>query len=239
MQSSSLFSKAVNSYHQVNSLYDGTINCFSTLAQSSVASNETFNYKEALKQSDKIEFVKAMVHEVDDHEKRNHWTLMKRTDLPTGTKTIMAIWSFKCKRYPDGTLNKKHKARVCAHVGMQTWGQNYWEIYAPVVNWASVRILLAVAKIHCLPSRSIDFVLAFSQADLEVPVYMELQLGFDAPDNENRKFYVLGLNKSLYGLKQAGYNWFAKLSNGLEDRSFVASQVDLWQLNSNIRHIRI
>jgi hypothetical protein len=67
-QSSSLFSNAIDSYHRVNSLYDGTINCFSTLAQSSVASNETFNYKEALQQSDKIEFVKAMVHEVDDHE---------------------------------------------------------------------------------------------------------------------------------------------------------------------------
>jgi hypothetical protein len=224
-QSSSLLSNAIDSYHRVNSLYDGTINCFSTLAQSSVASNETFNYKEALQQSDKIEFVKAMVHEVDDHESRKHWTLIRRSDLPDGTKTIMAIWSFKRKRYPDGTLNK-HKARLCAHGGMQTWGQNYWETYAPVVNWASVRILLAVAKIHGLPSKSIDFVLAFPQADLEVPVYMELPLGFDAPHNESRKLYVLRLNKSLYGLKQAGYNWFAKLSNGLEDRGFVPSSVD-------------
>jgi hypothetical protein len=68
---------------------------------------------------------------------------------------------------------------------MQTWGQNYWEIYAPVVNWASVRILLAVAKIHGLFSKSIDFVLAFPQADLEVLVCMELLLGFDASDNES------------------------------------------------------
>jgi hypothetical protein len=88
-QSSSLLSNAIDSYHRVNSLYDGTINCFSTLAQSSVTSNETFNYKEALQQSDKIEFIKAMVHEVDDHETRKHWTLMKRCDLPYGTKTIM------------------------------------------------------------------------------------------------------------------------------------------------------
>ena len=46
---------------------------------------------------------------------------------------------------------------------------------------------------------------------------MELPLGFDAPESQNRKHYVLQLNKSLYGLKHAGYNWFAKLSNGLED----------------------
>jgi len=58
-------------------------------------------------------------------------------------------------------------------------------MYAPVVNWASVCILLAVAKIHGLSSKSMDFVLAFPQADLEVPVFMELPLGFDAPDSQN------------------------------------------------------
>jgi hypothetical protein len=137
----------------------------------------------------------------------------------------MSIWSFKRKQYSDGTLNK-HKACLCAHGGMQTWGQNYWETYAPVVNWASVCILLAVAKIHGLSSKSIDFVLAFPQADLEVPVFMELPLGFDPPDSQNRKHYVLQLNKSLYGLKQAGYNWFAKLSNGLEGCGFVPSSID-------------
>jgi hypothetical protein len=110
--------------------------------------------------------------------------------MPENTKTIMSIWSFKHKRYPDGTLNK-HKACLCAHGVMQTWGTNYWETYAPVVNWASVRLLLAVTKIHGLPSKSINFVLAFPQADLEVPVYMELPFGFDAPLNENRKLYVL------------------------------------------------
>jgi hypothetical protein len=44
---------------------------------------------------------------------------------------------------------------------------------------------------------------------------MELHLVFDAPNNESWKHHVLRLNKNLYGLKQVGYNWFAKLSNGL------------------------
>jgi hypothetical protein len=220
-----LFSNAIDSYHRANSLYDGTINCYSALAMSAGASNEVFTYKQALQEEDYREFVKAMIKEITDHETREHWTLIDRDKIPPGTKTIMSIWSFKRKRHPDGTLNK-HKARLCAHGGMQTWGQNYWETYAPVVNWASVRLILAVAKIHNLPSKSIDFVLAFPQAPLEVPVYMELPMGFVPEGEGRRQKYVLRLEVSLYGLKQASYNWFAKLKSGLEDRGFVQSNVD-------------
>ena len=78
---------------------------------------------------------------------------MNRNDMPAGSKTYMAIWSFKRKRYPYGSLNK-HKARLCAHGGQQTWFQDYWDTYAPVVTWASVRLLLIVAKIHKLDSRA-------------------------------------------------------------------------------------
>ena len=62
-------------------------------------------------------------------------------------------------------------------------GGNYWETYAPVVNWASICILLGVTKIHGLSSKSIDIVLAVPLAYLEIQVFMELHLGFDAPDN--------------------------------------------------------
>jgi hypothetical protein len=85
-----------------------------------------------------------------------------------------------------------------------------------------------VAKIHGLKSKSIDFVLAFPQADLDVPVYMELPAGvnpIDVSDGDRRR-YVLKLNKSLYGLKQAGFNWFEKLREGLITRDFIQGQVD-------------
>ena len=180
-----------------------------------------------LREDDHKQFFQAMEVELEDHEERNHWTLMEQKDLPIGTKTIMAIWSFKQKRFPDGSLNK-HKARLCAHGGQQTWGLDYWDTYAPVVTWASVCLLLIVAKIHGLQSKSIDFVLAFPQADLDVPVYMELPAGINPINvtDKNRRRYVLKLNKSLYGLKQAGYNWFEKLREGLITRDFIQSQVD-------------
>ena len=101
--------------------------------------------------------------------------MIESNQVSPGTRTVMSIWSFKRKRFLNGTLNK-HKARICVDRGMQTWGLNYWETYAPVVKWASVRLLMTIAKIHDLPSKGIDFVLAFTQTDLEVSVYMEIPM---------------------------------------------------------------
>ena len=42
----------------------------------------------------------------------------------------------------------KYKARICAHFGMQEKGIYYWEMYAPVVQWTSVRIMLALPEIE-------------------------------------------------------------------------------------------
>ncbi len=74
----------------------------------------------------------------------------------------------------------------------------------------------------------INFVLAFPQADLDIPVYMELPTGINPTNvsDDDRCQYILKLNKSLYGLKQAGYNWFKKLCEGLITWDFIQSQVD-------------
>jgi hypothetical protein len=84
-----------DSFHRVNTLYDGTVNCFSTIALSSEALNETFTYKQALQQPDYHDFIEAVVTEVDNHKTRKYWALMLRRDMPADTKTVMSIWSFK------------------------------------------------------------------------------------------------------------------------------------------------
>ena len=100
----------------------------------------------------------------------------------------------------------KYKDRICAHGGMQEKGINYWETYAPAVKWMSVRIMLTLAAIENFHTKSIDFVPAYPQVNIDVDIYMELPQGFNVGTNSG--IYVLKLQKNLYGLKQAGHNWF-------------------------------
>ena len=53
---------------------------------------------EALAAPDKDEFVKAMVKEVRDHERRGHWRVADRSKVPAHCKILPAMWSMACKR---------------------------------------------------------------------------------------------------------------------------------------------
>ena len=77
---------------------------------------------------------------------------------------------------------------------MQQWGVNYWETYAPVVNWINIRFLLILSEIVGLESQAINFVLCISQAELDVPVYMELPVGMEVERTVgDQRQYVLRL----------------------------------------------
>ena len=75
-----------------------------------------------LKYSDAADCIKAMMKEASDHESRNHWSVIPRSEKPPDVKTILAIWAFKRKRFPHGRINK-HKARLCSWRNADLWGQ--------------------------------------------------------------------------------------------------------------------
>ena len=85
--------------------------------------------------------------------------------------------------------------------------------------------MLIVALIHDLLARSIDFVLAFPQADLDVPIFMELPPGIEPKDRDCGE-YVFKLKKFLYRLRQESLYWFEKRKTALTDRGYVSSKVD-------------
>jgi hypothetical protein len=71
------------------------------------------------------------------------------------------------------------------------------------------------------------FILAYPQAEIETPLFMEVPKGISLqglPEGSNE--YVLELKKNLYGQKQAGRVWYKHLTSGLKQLGFVPSLID-------------
>jgi hypothetical protein len=61
----------------------------------------------------------------------------------------------------------KWKARLNIDGSTQIKGVNYWESYAPVASWPTIRLTLTMAIVKGWHTRQIDYVLAYTQADAE------------------------------------------------------------------------
>ena len=97
------------------------------------------------------------------------------------------------------------------------------ETYSPVVQWATVRLMLILTVVFNLKTKATDFSNAFAQADMSgedvyisSPPYMKQFL----------KGTVLKLNKSIYGQVDAPRRWYDKLKEGLEERNFKCCVAD-------------
>jgi Reverse transcriptase (RNA-dependent DNA polymerase) len=168
---------------------------------------------EAMQQPDRAEFVRAMSKEIKSHTDNKNWIIIKRSQVPIGHDVLPAIWAMRRKRRIDTQEVYKWKARINIHGGKQTKGVNYWDTYAPVATWASIRLVLNLAATNGWDTRQLDFVLAYPQAPVETDLYMEIPAGFSIKGGN--KQYVLKLVQNLYGQKQAGRVWYKYLSDGL------------------------
>jgi hypothetical protein len=115
------------------------------------------------------------------------------------------------------------------------YGVDYWETYAPVVSWSTVRLLLTKAHIHGWQSSQINFTQSFTQPPIKEDIYMKIPQGWHIvngiptqhqdPRYRDTSHYIK-LEKSLYGIKQAAHNWFHHLEPGLTKLGFKASAID-------------
>ena len=165
------------------------------------------------------EYIKAMQLEVATLVQQRTWTTVPRTpDL----NVLKGTWVFKLKRLPDGTPSR-FKARFCARGDLQKEGIDFFDTYAPVVQWSTIRLLLSTVLTESWATRQVDYTNAFAQADLREEVYLEFPKMFGPKSGAN---VVLKLLKSLYGLRQAPRTFFEKLRDGLLERGYQQSTTD-------------
>ena len=109
---------------------------------------DVLHYGQAMKAKDKSHLQRAMRKEFFDNEDRKNWNIIPIADVPDGIDVLESIWVFKRKREIIRCQIYKYKARLDIHGGQQTYGDNFFETYSPVVSWTTCRILLLHTIVH-------------------------------------------------------------------------------------------
>ena len=187
-------------------------------AQAAASKDDNPNWWEAMRGPFADEFWKAAIAEIETLEKMGAWEVV---DRPEKANVIDSTWAFKLKRFPDG-LVKKFKARFCARGDQQIEGVDFFETYAPVVQWTTVRLMLILEVLLDLKSKQGDITAAFLHATLkeDEEVYVEMPRGFQ------KKGKVLKLKKTLYGLRQSPRAFWKYMVEKMEASNMPQSKLD-------------
>jgi hypothetical protein len=175
--------------------------------------------KEALSGPDAEEWQEAINYEINQLEKLETWKIV---DPPKGANIIPCHFVLATKRGPNGEKIKL-RARLVANGQRQEYGIDYQETFAPTSNMATIRTVLAMAAKHDWEIHQVDIKSAYLNATLRDDIYMRPPPGYLKPKDEGK---VLKLLRSLYGLKQAGFEWSEELEEFFLDAGFTRSQVD-------------
>lgn len=129
---------------------------------------------------------------------------------PEKSRVLGSKWVFTIKKNETGK-EKCFKARFVAKGFRQIEGIDYFDTFSPVVSFSLVRLFFVVLVIgKGWLHQHLDINSAYLYAKLNEEIYIEQPEGFIERGKEN---FVMKLKKALYGLHQAGREWYFELDN--------------------------
>ena len=197
-------------------------------AQANSNKPDVMYWHQAMREPDREQFIIAAQKEVNDHTANGLWEVVKRKDVPKGALISRGVWSCVRKRRIQTQEVYKWKSRLAYDGSTQTKGLNYWETYAPVIQWPIVRFVRTMALTQGWHIKQVDYVLAYTQAVAETDMYMEAPRGFtfDTQGKQKSDDYVLKIKQNYYGQKQGARVWNRHLVERLVKVGFKQSEHD-------------
>lgn len=176
------------------------------------ADHELINFEQAVTEDC---WKTAMEEETMAINKNDTWELSK---LPPNQQAIGVKWVYKIKRNADGSI-ARYKARLVAKGYKQKYGIDYEEVFAPVVRFDTVRLLISLAASHSWELYQLDVKSAFLNGVLEEEVYVHQPEGFEAK-GEEYKVYML---KKIFVRPQASPTSLECTHRGLSSSNWFCS----------------
>ena len=173
--------------------------------------DEPRTYHEAIGSPEADHWREAMDDEINSLVMMKTWEIVPR---PEDRDTVESKWVYKVKYNANGEI-ARYKARLVAKGYTQVNGLDFNETYAPVTHLETIHLLFGLAVEKDWEIRQIDVKTAYLHGDLDEEIYMEAPDGLEIPDG-----MVLRLRKAIYGLKQAGRQWYLKLKSVLVEMGF-------------------
>jgi hypothetical protein len=174
---------------------------------------EPSSYEEAMLSPDRNKWKQAMDEEIKSQKDNKTWIVVTRASVPDGKRVLQCKWVLKIKRDADGNP-VRYKARLCAKGFMQKYGEDYFDTFAPVISYKTLRLLLTIAAVYDYEIKQIDVVTAFLNAPITEEVYMELPDGYGSDGN------VVRLLRAIYGTKQAPHAWNETVNKQMKSCGF-------------------
>jgi hypothetical protein len=193
-----------------------------------IMTGDPVTYRSAMKTSNAKDWQAAVDLELDTLRNNQTWIAMPK---PKTAKPLHSKWVFKTKLDANGKI-ERFKARLVACGNEQQYGVNYEDTFAPVLDLATVRLVLALSVLWGYPARHGDVPAAYTRAALEAQsdIFMYPPQGMQLTDEERLaggEAPVLKLQRSLYGLKQAGRLWNNLLHDELIRLGYSRCMTDL------------
>ncbi|KAF8823454.1 hypothetical protein HHX47_DHR10000197 [Lentinula edodes] len=142
-------------------------------------------------------------------------------DPPAGATILIPLWVLAHKFDGDGKIVEE-KARLVVNGRTQEEGRDYHHTFAAVLRFESLRILIALWVTLGYHIWQIDFASAYLNADLDEEIYAWPPEGF--PGRNTGK--VMRIQKSIYGMMQAGRNWWKTLDGTYRELGYTRNQAD-------------
>jgi hypothetical protein len=133
--------------------------------------------KEAMRAPDSAQRRAACDVEMKKLREQNCWTVVRRADIPKGTRVMGGRWTFKYKRDETGALSKvSHRSRYVAKGFTQIKNVHYFESFSPVASFVTLRLVFALTALPHFHVNHYDVSVAFIESELDdctPPVYCE------------------------------------------------------------------